>query len=229
MTFAVPDSLPPRRGHALVVDDHPLVLRGITEFLMSHPLLDGAVGVGSAREALVSVVNRGAPSIALVDFWMADGASTAFLADLRAIAPATRILTMSGDGHASVRQHARSSGAHGFVHKQQPPEVFAQAISAVLGGGGWFDGAEGALLAPDPSREVPVTPGQLGLTARQGEILALVLAGQPNKRIATTLGLSESTVKEHVTGILQRLDVTTRIEAIARLRGMRIELPPVRR
>ena len=59
----------------------------------------------------------------------------------------------------------------------------------------------------------------------QGEILALVLRGLPNKRIALMLGLSESTVKEHLTGILERLGVKTRMEALTQLRGRRLVLP----
>ena len=70
----------------------------------------------------------------------------------------------------------------------------------------------------------PVTPADLGLSARQGEILALVLQGLPNKRIALQLNIAESTVKEHVTGILERLRVRTRVEAITLLRGRRLEL-----
>ena len=70
-----------------------------------------------------------------------------------------------------------------------------------------------------------MTPVELGLSARQGQILALVLQGLPNKRIASQLDIAESTVKEHVTGILERLRVRTRVEAITLLRGRRLELP----
>ena len=62
----------------------------------------------------------------------------------------------------------------------------------------------------------------LGLTPRQGEILALVQRGLPNKRIAQALDLSESTVKEHITSILSRLGVPTRVEAITHLQGRRL-------
>lgn len=218
-----PPSLP--SGHALVVDDHPLVARGITEFLRAHPRLSGAFGVGNALEALASVEAHGAPAIALVDFWMADGASTAFISALRTRAPTVRILSMSGDGHAVVRRHARTAGAHGFIHKQQAPEVFAAAVTRLLDGGTWFDGDADEAKGAERSRDLPLTPADLGLTARQGEVLARLLDGQPNKRIAQALAVSESTVKEHVTGILQRLGVSTRIEVIARFRDARLELP----
>lgn len=211
------------RGYALVVDDHPLVAHGITAFMRTHPLLDDAVSAGSPDEALALVRQRGAPVIALVDFWMADGASTPFFGALRALAPRVRILTMSGDGHATVRQSASGHGAHGFLHKQEPPAVVAEAVSELLEGRTWFrETAHG----PDAAREVIVSPAQLGLTPRQGEVLARVLDGQPNKLIARELHLSEHTVKEHVTAVLQRLDVRNRVGAIAKLRGTRLQLTP---
>jgi len=60
------------------------------------------------------------------------------------------------------------------------------------------------------------------MTERQGQILALLLRGLSNKRIAIGLDIAESTVKEHVTAILQRLGVRTRVEAITHLRGRRL-------
>lgn len=66
-------------------------------------------------------------------------------------------------------------------------------------------------------------PQELGLTERQGQVLAMMLRGQPNKRIALALDISEQTVKEHVTNILARLGVANRMEAITLLRGRRID------
>jgi DNA-binding NarL/FixJ family response regulator len=111
------------------------------------------------------------------------------------------------------------------VPKKAPPETFGAALLTVMSGGSWFAPEEAHPSPWAPSREWPVSPDELGLTARQGEILQLVLRGLPNKRIASALGIAESTVKEHVTGILDRLGVRTRVEAITLLRGRRMELP----
>lgn len=73
--------------------------------------------------------------------------------------------------------------------------------------------------APARSDAAPLRAAELGLTQRQGEVLAMVLRGLPNKRIARALNLSEATVKEHVSGILARLGVANRVEAIVRLYG----------
>ncbi len=72
-------------------------------------------------------------------------------------------------------------------------------------------------------REIRLAPADIGLTPRQGEILALVLDGLPNKPIASSLHLSEHTVKEHLTAILQKLEARNRVELIAKLRGVRID------
>ena len=87
-------------------------------------------------------------------------------------------------------------------------------------GGRWFE--PGSQACTQQPREWGVTPAELSLTPRQGEVLALVLRGLPNKRIALTLGLSESTVKEHLTGIFERLGVKSRIEVMAQLRGRQL-------
>ena len=78
-------------------------------------------------------------------------------------------------------------------------------------------------LSPEEERKLPLTAAELGLTPRQGEVLALMLKGLPNKRVAVQLGLSEQTVKEHVSGILERLGARNRVELIMRLKGKRID------
>ena len=215
-------------NYGLVVDDHPLVAHGMTAFRRLHKKLDDAVSAGSAPEALRTIAQRGAPAIALVDFWLADGATSLFIRDVLALAPSTRVLMVSGDSHPAVVLKARAAGAHGFVHKQEVPEVFAAAVTEVLEGGTWFDAAaDGAVPVSDAplAREVPLSPAELGLTPRQGEILAMLLQGLPNRPIATALNVSEHTVKEHVTAILHKLQARNRVEAIAKLRGVRLELP----
>ena len=99
------------------------------------------------------------------------------------------------------------------MHKQAPPEAFAQAVAALLNGHLWFPSldAEPSTVDREPA------PSLQGLTPRQGEILSRLLRGMPNKRIAADLGITEATVKEHVTAVLARLGVRSRIEAITAL------------
>lgn len=210
--------------YALILDDHPLVARGTAEFLRSRlPHLEVVVAA-NAREWEQIIQTRGAPAVALMDFWLADGAALPLITYIRTHCPHAAVAVMSGDDDPAVIDQVRAAGAHGFIHKQESPETFAHAIQALLGGLAWF--TPGATVhRPVRSRELPVTPAELGLSVRQGEILALVLQGLPNKRIAQHYDLSESTVKEHMTAILQRLGARTRVEAITRLRGRLLVLP----
>jgi DNA-binding NarL/FixJ family response regulator len=164
----------------------------------------------------------------VADVWLGSGNILDDLENFRQQCPHTPWLAISGDDDPLIAQRMRSAGANGFVHKKAPPETFALALAALLKGGVWFEPVA-ACVAPASKQmqtmhEWTVTAQELGLTPRQGEILDLVLRGLPNKRIALALNVSESTVKEHVTGILDKLGVRNRVEAITKLRGRRLHL-----
>jgi DNA-binding NarL/FixJ family response regulator len=212
-------------SYAIVLDDHPLVGRGMAQYLQSIcPELSVCVAT-QWSEVLRLQQTQGCPRLLVADVWLADGSSLQVLERWCAECPAAAWLAISGDDDPSVAARVEAAGARGFLHKQAAPEVFGAAIQAVLGGGRWLAPATAPVAATVAPREWPVSPAELGLTVRQGEILSLVMRGLPNKRIASQLGIAECTVKEHVTGILERLGVRSRLEAIAHLRGRRMELP----
>lgn len=208
---------------AIVLDDHPLVLQGMLQFLRSsHPELE-VFAASTWSEVQSHVSSNGIPAILVSDVWLAEENSLQNLKKWIDVCPGVPCLAISGDDDPSILQRVREAGAQGFVHKQAPPDTFSQAFDLVLSGGEWFTSSGGASIG-SRSREWTVSPDDLGLTARQGEILSLVLRGLPNKRIALMLGLSESTVKEHLTGILGRLGVKTRVEIMIHLRGRKLVL-----
>jgi DNA-binding NarL/FixJ family response regulator len=216
----------PSRSFIIVLDDHPLVGRGMAQFLQGiYPALD--VCVATRWDEVQQQLNTGgSPQLIVADVWLAGGDSLALLGSWRALQPHAPWLATSGDDDPSVQQRVCSAGAQGFVHKQAAPDEFARAAAALMAGLTWFEAAAVPEAAPAQSRDWAVTPAELRLTPRQGEILALVLRGLPNKRIALMLGLSESTVKEHLSGILERLGVKTRVEILTHLRGRRLVLEP---
>ncbi|MGE0498345.1 MAG: LuxR C-terminal-related transcriptional regulator [Ramlibacter sp.] len=222
-----PSALGPVAAYILVLEDHPLVVQGLLHYLRSlRPNLPVHVATSWLAGRRV-IQSHGSPVLVLADVWLTDGNSLDALRDCQTLCPQTPWLAYSGDDDPALQQQVREAGAQGFVHKQAPIEDFALALQALLGGAQWHAATQPTLTQPPQHpREWPITPQELGLTPRQGEILALVLRGLPNKRIAHTLAVSESTVKEHITGILSRLGVRTRIEAIARLRGRRLSSTP---
>ena len=193
-------------SYGLVVDDHPLVARGVTAFLRAHPGLSDAVDAGDAEQARAIWAERGMPAIVLIDFWLSNDTAQAVIAHLLVTFHGARVLVMSGDDRPGVRATAMHTGAHGFVLKHESPEVFHRAVTELLDGGTWFQDLWLDTVPMEATeRDVLVTPADLGLTERQGDILALLLDGLPNKRIAQALSLSESTVKEHVSAVLARI------------------------
>lgn len=213
-------------AYAIVLDDHPLVGRGMAQYLGTLlPELDVVVAT-QWRDVPLLCAQRGCPRLLVADVWLAEGPCLEALTAWRRDCVDAVWLAVSGDDDPSVASRVRAAGAQGFVHKTAAPETFGAAVKAVLEGRPWFEAAPGGDSAGDPQRSWAVSPQELGLTPRQGEILALVLRGLPNKRIASQLDISENTVKEHVTGILERLGVRSRVEAITRLRGRHLDIPP---
>lgn len=208
---AVPSS------YVLVIDDHPLVVRGLAHFLQSSCPELSVVPMTRWEDALALIGAIGSPVLLIADVWLGDGSSLVSMDSWRQACPQTPWLAVSGDDDPTLEQRVRAAGAQGFVHKQASPEVFARAVDAVRRGGDWF---AGTAVAQAHGSIDPLVAAR-GLTPRQSDILALLLRGLPNKRIASELGITEATVKEHVTAVLARLGVRTRIEAITALSGRR--------
>lgn len=207
-------------AYAMICDDHPLVGRGIRELLKDHPLLTNSVCTTSERECLAHLDSHGVPSIAVVDFWLSNDASEVLVKRLLAEYPGLPILMMSADDDPVVQIKCQQWGAKGFINKQVSPGVIREAVSAVIQGLGWFMPlADQPFISPIRKNQWPISARELGLTNRQGQILAMMLEGLPNKRIAQNLNVTEATVKEHVTGVLQKLGVKSRVEAIAQLKN----------
>lgn len=212
---------------AIILDDHPLVGRGMAQYLQSIRPELSVHAVTTWMDALKLVQTHGLPRVLVADLWLADGNILPLLMQWHTGNPEISWLAISADDDPATAHRVRAAGARGFVHKQATPETFGQAVVAVLDGGTWFE-AGPTPAAKDPAkREWQVTPAELGLTPRQGDILALLLKGLSNKRIALALDITESTVKEHVTAILERLGVRTRVEAIMALQGRQVVSPGI--
>lgn len=225
---AEPNPLPPSSGarlgagYALVVDDHPLVARGLAQFLQSHCGFARVRLAADGAACQACLQKHGAASLVVLDFWLADGSALALLAQLRAQVPNARLLVLSGDEDPGIQSQVQTAGAHGFLLKQASPDRFARVVESLLAGELCFEPVA-AMRLPVARRELPLRAADLGLTERQAEVLSLTLRGLPNKRIARMLVVSEATVKEHMGKILAKLGVSNRVEAINLLNGRRLE------
>jgi DNA-binding NarL/FixJ family response regulator len=209
--------------NVLVVDDHPLVARGIADFIQSACGFKQSLVATSAGEFWHLLRNEPDIALAVIDFWLPEGASLTLISECKTTYPKLPLLVMSADDSPYLKTKVKEIGANGFVLKHESPEKFAEAINMVRRGKDRFITNTYQESGSLYQRELLVSAKELGLTERQGEVLMLILEGHPNKRIAQLLKLSENTVKEHITSILEKLDVKNRIGIITKLRGLRLE------
>jgi DNA-binding NarL/FixJ family response regulator len=206
----------------LVVDDHPLVLDALSQLL---PRLDAGAEVRSAIDASEAVaILDSEPDVALVllDLALPGTRGLDFLADLLLDYPGVPVVVLSATHDEATVAAALAAGARGFIAKTASPQALLTALARV------FDGEtyRSDDVAPGPQPDgVRIAPSELGLTARQSDVLRLLVQGKPNKLICRDLRLSEGTVKVHVSAILRTLNVHTRTQAVAELarRGINVQ------
>lgn len=202
----------------LVVDDHPVFRAGVRAALADA---DAVTVVGEAADAAtaLSIVDQLAPHVVLMDLHLPDRSGIDATRQLAASHPevAVLVLTMSEDADAILS--AVRAGARGYLVKGAEVERIQSAIRTVAAGEVVF--GEGiadrtlALLTGGARRSNRPFPA---LTDREVEILSLVAAGLSNTDIARRLVVSEKTVRNHVSNIFTKIQVTSRAEAVARAR-----------
>jgi DNA-binding NarL/FixJ family response regulator len=193
----------------LVADDHPIVCDGLTAVLSTQP--DFAV-VGAAYHGAGAVERTVAlrPDILLLDLAMPDMSGVEVLGRLSELGLPTRAIVFTAYDTDERIVSAVRAGARGYLLKGTPREELFRAIRAVRGGGSLLE----PLVATKLLRQV-AHPSQAGaLTTRERDVLHLLAQGYPNKTIARTLGISERTVKFHVTAIMRKLGAENRTEAV---------------
>jgi DNA-binding NarL/FixJ family response regulator len=213
----------------LVVDDHSLFREG---FLLLLRKLDQPVevdDVGTCEEALKLVESRGAPDLALVDLKLPGMSGFEGLEILRERHPDLPVVVLSSDDDPNSVMRALDLGAMGFIPKSTRVEEMLAALRLVLAKGIYLPASvllskQGRAALPTahrhpapaalPKHSTSTTPADLGLTARQAEVLYLILQGKSVKSIARELELAPATVKSHTSAVLRALNVTTRTQAI---------------
>jgi len=189
----------------VVADDHPSVLRTLTELLRAWEWTIVA-SVGTGTEA-VRKIEETKPGMALLDIALPGTGGLEVARRVRRASPDTAIVFYSGSSDPALVREALDVGAKGFVVKEAPLEGLKRAVETVAAGGSYVDPVLSAALLLD--EEDP------GLTERERQVLRLLADGCSYDEVGQTLFISPETVRTHVGKALRKLGARTRTEAVA--------------
>lgn len=198
----------------LVADDHPLFREAIVGVIAAGLAATEVLEAASLAEALRLAETNEALDLVLLDLGLPDADGLSGLARLREAAPELAVVIVSAEQHRATVLEALELGAVGYIPKSTPREALIDALRQVLDGQVYLPPA--IMRRPAPSRPAPVIEEDplTGLTDKQREVLAHMVRGESNKMIAFRLNIAETTVKTHVSAILRKLKVSSRVQAI---------------
>ena len=195
----------------LIVDDHAVVRHGIKVACEAHgfQVIASASNISEARSAMAAL----APDVVIVDINLPDGTGFDLIHWIRKIDSELPVIVLSlNDSHEYINS-ARKVGANSYINKSAPIEELMAAVDFAIHSPRTF------------SSTIKPSPYEYALTARELDVLSLIAKGLSNLQISTQLHISVSTVKTHVSSILQKLCAENRVGAIkvARESGLLIQ------
>jgi DNA-binding NarL/FixJ family response regulator len=190
-------------------DDHRVVRAGLEQLLLTFDDVE-VVGSAANGEEAIALCAAATPDVLLLDLQMPDLDGTQVTSRVLSVAPSTRVVVFTSFSDRDRILGALDAGAIGYLLKDAEPEELHAAIRAAARGEAPLAPKAAAALLSD--RGVAKKPA-IELTARERDVLALVIDGMGNKQIARRLGISEKTVKGHLTNLFQRIGVVDRTQA----------------
>lgn len=205
----------PQPLRLVLVDDHTLFREGLRAMLQAEEDLEVVTDVATAED-VVELVWQTRPDILLLDIRMPTGSGLDAIPAVVKINPSTQVLVLTASDDADEHLRAFHLGARAVVLKDTARNTLVTAIHTVHAGDRWIDPRMADLLGSDVT-SLPTAPERttqrhaFGLTDREMEIVRLVATGRKNKEVAAELGISERTVKTHLTNVFQKLGVRDRV------------------
>jgi two-component system nitrate/nitrite response regulator NarL len=194
------------RVSVVIVEDHRMVAESLAARVEDEPDLH-VVGVAHDAAEARRLVSGGQVDVVLVDYRLPDADGATLGKELRRSRPRMGVLLYTGFETPEIVEQARRARLSGVVFKSAPAQDLIAAVRAVGRGADWFPAEAGASAAPGSVAD---------LSRRELEVLQLVARGTSVEDIASQLGLSHHTVRNHIRNITGKLGVHSKLEAVAR-------------
>lgn len=206
------------RTRILLVDDHEVVRMGLHTLLDRQPGMEVVGEAGSVATAIEEAA-RVSPDVVIMDIRLPDGSGVEGCREIRASDPRAKVIMLTSYADEEAVLASILAGASGYFLKQVRGQALVEAIQTVVGGGSLLDpSVTGKVL--ERVRKMGMGAADEGLASlseQEQRILALIAEGKTNKEIAKAVFLSEKTVKNYVSSILSKLNLTRRSAAAAYL------------
>jgi DNA-binding NarL/FixJ family response regulator len=191
----------------VVADDHPPVLESVSRYLDVQGFR--VVGRAANGEEAVALVESQRPELVVLDIRMPGLNGAAVIRRIARTTPQSSCVVYSGFGDAAVLNESLDAGARGYVLKDAPLDALVRALQTVSGGSMYIDPALADVL-------IRAMPGRdLGLTARERDVLRLLADGHSNESIGRELFISPDTARTQLGTAMAKLGVSTRTQAVA--------------
>jgi DNA-binding NarL/FixJ family response regulator len=199
--------------HLIIADDHPL-FRDALRHAVASVVPSAKIGEAGTFEELTGMLERESDvDLVLLDLSMPGISGFSGLIYLRAQYPAIPVVIVSASDDVGTIRRSLDFGASGFVPKRYGVDTLRDAIQKVLDGDVWIPSDIDLNAAADPEM-TKLRDRLITLTPQQVRVLMMLSEGLLNKQIAYELGVSEATIKAHVSAILQKLGVESRTQAV---------------
>ena len=208
-----------------LVDDHPLMIEGITTlFSRAHDLEISSTG-STARD-IIDISARYHPDVIIVDLSMAGDVYGAIATSIK-VSPNTKIVAFTAATGVDSAIRALDAGANGYVLKGSSAQELIQAVEAVRLGETYITQsfASQVISALRNASVRKVAAEAVRFSIREEQIVRLLLRGKTNKEIANSLSISEKTVKNYMTILMQKLNARNRLEVVIAAQAL-TELEP---
>lgn len=199
-----------------IVDDHQMVREGLKTLFSRFPQLRVSGEAGTAEEAL-GVVARETPDVLLLDIRLPDRSGIELCREVRSRFPLLKILMLTSYYDDQMVMDAIDAGAEGYLLKEINAELLVRSIEEIMEGKSILDPSVTRRVVDRMRTGEPLgNKGKLAMLAPQERrVIALVAEGMTNKEIAQQLGLSDKTVKNYLSNLMEKLKFSRRSQAAA--------------